>query len=164
MTRSCGTGSSHPMSIYMRHSAAAQAMQTVHPDPTPDSATALPASASHSRFFQRLHRRYAEQLTLLAPGPPLHESMAQTLQHLLGQGNETGAALRILRQLVLERLVRLDCEAQAPLQTITRSMTELAELALDQACRQARKDLGARHGTPQGPEGQEVELWVMGMG
>ena len=164
MTRSCGTGSSHPMSIYMRHSAAAQAMQTVHPDPTPDSATALPASASHSRFFQRLHRRYAEQLTLLAPGPPLHESMAQTLQHLLGQGNEMGAALRILRQLVLERLVRLDCEAQALLQTITRSMTELAELALDQACRQARKDLGARHGTPQGPEGQEVELWVMGMG
>ena len=164
MTRSCGTGSSHPMSIYMRHSAAAQAMQTVHPDPTPDSAIALPASASHSRFFQRLHRRYAEQLPLLAPGPPLHESMAQTLQHLLGQGNEMGAALRILRQLVLERLVRLDCEAQAPLQTITRSMTELAELALDQACRQARKDLGARHGTPQGPEGQEVELWVMGMG
>ena len=154
-----------PMSIYMRHSAAAQAMQTVHPDPTPTVAVAPScADASHSRFFQRLHRRYADQFALLAPGPPLRETMEQTLQHLIGQGNGLGAALRILRQLVLERLVRLDCEAQAPLQTVTRSMTELAELVLDRACQQVRTDLDARYGAPQGPEGQQVQLWVMGMG
>ena len=148
----------------MQHSAAAQAMQTVHPDTTHAGAVAPSTDASHSRFFQRLHRRYADQLALLPPGPPLHETMEQTLQQLVGQGNDLGAALRILRQLVLERLMRLDCEAQAPLQTITRSMTELAELVLDRACQQARADLDARYGVPQGPEGQEVQLWVMGMG
>ena len=152
------------MSTYMQHSAAAQAMQTVHPDTTHAGAVAPSTDASHSRFFQRLHRRYADQLALLPPGPPLHETMEQTLQQLVGQGNDLGAALRILRQLVLERLMRLDCEAQAPLQTITRSMTELAELVLDRACQQARADLDARYGVPQGPEGQEVQLWVMGMG
>ena len=140
-------------------------MQTVPTDLTPPfSAGALSANASHSRFFQRLHRRYADHLALLPPGPPLHGAMEQTLQQLRGQGHELGAALRILRQLVLERLVRLDCEEQAPLQTITRSMTELAELALDHACQKARKDLGERYGAPQGPEGQEVQLWVLGMG
>ena len=164
MTRSCGTGSMPPMSIYLRHSAAAQAMQTVHPDPTHAGAVAPSTVASHSRFFQRLHRRYADQLPLLPPGPPLHETLEQALQQLIGQGNDLGAAMRILRQLVLERLVRLDCEEQVPLETITCSMTELAELVLDRACQQARTDLDARYGAPQGPEGQEVQLWVMGMG
>ena len=130
----------------------------------PSRPGAVPANASHSRFFQRLHRRYADQLALLPPGPPLRPAMEQTLAHLLGQGNDLGTALRILRQLVLERLMRLDCEAHAPLKTITCSMTELAELVLDRACQQARADLDARHGAPQGPEGQAVQLWVLGMG
>lgn len=164
MTRSCAVRSLPSMSIYLRHRTAAQAMQTVHPDPTSLGTDVPCAKASHSRFFQRLHRRYADQLALLPPGPPLQDGMEQALQQLLGQGNALGAALRILRQLVLERLVRLDCEEQAPLQTITRSMTELAELALDHACQKARKDLGARYGAPRGPEGQEVQLWVIGMG
>ena len=142
-------------------------MQTVHLDRSnaPNAHAGLaPAEASHSRFFQRLHRRYADHLALLPPGPPLRETMEQALQQLLDRGDGLGTALRILRQLVLERLMRLDCEAQAPLQTVTRSMTELAELALDRACHQARADLDARHGAPQGPEGQAVQLWVMGMG
>ena len=37
----------------------------------------------------------------------------------------------MLRQLVMERLIQLDCEAQTPLADITRAVTELAELALD---------------------------------
>ena len=130
----------------------------------PAGQSTAPVDASHSRFFQRLHRRYADQLELLAPGAPLRAGMEQALERLLDQGNDLGTALRILRQLVLERLMRLDCEAHAPLKTITCSMTELAELALDHACRQARADLDARHGAPQGPEGQDVQLWVLGMG
>ena len=119
------------MSIYLRHSAAAQAMQTVHPDPTHAGAVAPSTVASHSRFFQRLHRRYADQLPLLPPGPPLHETLEQALQQLIGQGNDLGAAMRILRQLVLERLAVLDCDAGASLQDVTACMTHLAELALD---------------------------------
>lgn len=142
----------------MRLSLAAQAMQTVHLDST----DAERGPAAHSRFFQRLHRRYGAQLALLPPGPPERATLEQALASLVG--HDTGTALRILRQLVLERLMRLDCEDQAPLKTITRAMTELAELALDRACQQARADLDARHGAPRGPGGQPVQLWVIGMG
>ena len=159
MTRSCCMQPCHPCRFICGHHAA-HAMQTVLPNNTP-----IPLDgAAHSRFFQRLHRRYGSQLDMLAPGTPRRSTMEQALQALLDGGNDTGSALRILRQLVLERLMRLDCEAQAPLAVVTQAMTELAELALDRACTQARTELDARHGAPCGPDGQPVQLWVIGMG
>ncbi|GAB3365302.1 MULTISPECIES: bifunctional [glutamate--ammonia ligase]-adenylyl-L-tyrosine phosphorylase/[glutamate--ammonia-ligase] adenylyltransferase [Giesbergeria] len=127
-----------------------------------DNADASPAN--HSRFFQRLHRRYGAQMAALPPGAPVRASMEQTLTTLRAQGSDTGTALRTLRQLVMERLMRLDCETQAPLDVVTRAVTELAEVALDHACRQARQELDERHGAPCGPEGQPVQLWIIGMG
>ena len=120
--------------------------------------------AQHSRFYQRLQRRYADEWPLLPPGAPVRASMLHTLAALQERGQPLPAALRILRQLVMARLVELDCCAQAPLDTITQATTELAEIALDQACRQARTELDSRHGAPCGPEGQPVEFWVIGMG
>ncbi|ABM35192.1 bifunctional [glutamate--ammonia ligase]-adenylyl-L-tyrosine phosphorylase/[glutamate--ammonia-ligase] adenylyltransferase [Paracidovorax citrulli] len=122
------------------------------------------AGAAHSRFHQRLQRRYAGETALLPPGAPTRQTMAGALQALRARGHDTGAALRVLRQLVMERLIRLDCEEGAPLSDITRATTELAELALDEALRQARQDLDARHGPPQGPDGGPVALWIVGMG
>ena len=44
-------------------------------------------------------------------------------------------------------------------------MTELAEFALDVACREARRELDALHGAPVGPARRSArELWVVGMG
>ncbi|EJE48717.1 glutamine synthetase adenylyltransferase [Acidovorax sp. CF316] len=120
--------------------------------------------AGHSRFLQRLHRRYAGDLTLLPAGAPRRAAMDTVCDALLARGNDTGTALRVLRQLVMERLIQLDCDGQAPLSDITCAVTELAELALDRACRHARQELDARHGAPQGPEGQAVQLWIIGMG
>lgn len=120
--------------------------------------------AGHSRFLQRLHRRYGGDLALLPPGAPRREAMDAVCDALLARGNDTGTALRILRQLVMERLIQLDCDGQAPLSDITCAVTELAELALDRACRHARQELDARHGAPRGPEGQPVQLWIIGMG
>jgi len=120
--------------------------------------------AAHSRFFQRLQRRYAADLPLLPPGPPVRATMAQACDALRARGCDTGTALRVLRQLVMERLIRLDCDEAAPLADITRAVTELAELALDQACQQARRELDERHGAPRGPDGQPVQLWIVGMG
>ncbi|MDD2712310.1 MAG: bifunctional [glutamate--ammonia ligase]-adenylyl-L-tyrosine phosphorylase/[glutamate--ammonia-ligase] adenylyltransferase [Simplicispira sp.] len=137
-------------------------MQTNHLDNTNTDESR--AAAAHSRFFQRLHRRYGAQLALLAPGAPVHASMAHTLATLQQGGHDIGTALRVLRHLVLERLIGLDCAARVPLEVVTRAMTELAELALDRACQQARADLDARHGAPCGPQGQPVQLWVIGMG
>ncbi len=129
--------------------------------------TALPSTsllANTSRFWQRVQRRYAAQAPLLPPGPVTPESLRTTLAALQAQDLELGAALRVLRQLVLARLLERDCTAQAPLAEITASMTHLAELALDCACQHARTTLDVRHGQPQGPQGQEVQLWVVGMG
>src|SRR5574344_525771 len=90
--------------------------------------------AAHSRFWQRLHRRYADVMQALPPGPPDRSTMALALQQLQTQhGMDISAALRVLRQLVMERLIVLDCAHAADLSVITKGVTELAELALDQA-------------------------------
>jgi [glutamine synthetase] adenylyltransferase / [glutamine synthetase]-adenylyl-L-tyrosine phosphorylase len=136
---------------------------------SPDfSSAAGPAASGYSRFVQRVRRRYAEWLPLLPPGAPVRASMQTALDALLAQGLETGAALRVLRQLVMERLVVLDCdgacENQAPLKIVTCAMTELAELALDVAMRESAKALDAQHGAPLAPGGERARMWVVGMG
>ena len=130
-----------------------------------NAAAGAPAPPStYSRFLQRLHRRYESQLPLLPAGAPDRASMRQALAALRAQSLECGAALRVLRQLVLERLITLDCDQQAPLGVVTRGVTELAELALDAACIQAFAELDARHGAPLAPDGRRAQMWVMGMG
>jgi glutamate-ammonia-ligase adenylyltransferase len=129
--------------------------------PTP---AAQVASSSYSRFVQRLRRRYAAELSLLPPGAPRRDSMTVAYEALRQRGDSVGDALRIVRQLVMERLVTLDCDAQAPLAVVTTAVTELAELALDIACQDACHELDAVHGAPLGPEGQRSQLWVVGMG
>ncbi|MBS0414128.1 MAG: bifunctional [glutamate--ammonia ligase]-adenylyl-L-tyrosine phosphorylase/[glutamate--ammonia-ligase] adenylyltransferase [Proteobacteria bacterium] len=129
---------------------------------TPDSPHLT--GAMHSRLVQRLRRRYADELPLLPPGTPDAAAMAATLQQLRGRGHATGAALRILRQLVMERLVVLDCELGAPLAIVTGVVTALAELALDVACTEAFEQLDARHGAPLTAAGERAQLWVVGMG
>ncbi|WP_291517914.1 bifunctional [glutamate--ammonia ligase]-adenylyl-L-tyrosine phosphorylase/[glutamate--ammonia-ligase] adenylyltransferase [Acidovorax sp.] len=139
-------------------------MQTPSADPRCAPRVPGVALAEHSRFFQRLHRRYEADLHLLPPGVPVLATMQQACDALLARGLDTGAALRVLRQLVMERLIALDCDSDLPLADVTRAVTELAELALDRACTHARRELDERHGAPCGPQGQPVELWIIGMG
>ena len=130
----------------------------------PDQTPATAVGSAHSRFVQRIRRRYEAELALLPPGLPDRAALQATFEALTARGHALGAALRILRQLVLERLAQLDCEAQAPLGGVTVAVTRLAEFALDAACRQALADLAQVHGTPLGPDGQPAQLWVIGMG
>jgi len=125
---------------------------------------APPAWSLHSRFAQRVRRRHETLLHLLPPGPPDLNAMAQVFGALRQAGHEPAAALRILRQLVLERLLTLDCDAAAPLSLITQAMTELAEFALDVACTQAFAALDEMHGVPTTPLGQRALFWIVGMG
>jgi len=120
--------------------------------------------AGGSRFFQRLERRYAEVFATLPNEIPHREILKQAYAQLRGQGHEVGAALRVLRQWTMYRLLRLDCEEGAALETITRSVTHLAEIALDEACKQAFQDLDARHGAPLTEAGTRAKFWVVGMG
>ncbi len=153
------------------------------PNATPLTAGLEEEGAAYSRCVQRLRRRYADQLPLLAAGPPERAAMQTALNALLAQGLTTGAALRVLRQIVMERLVVLDCEGdgptQAPLLVVTRAMTDLAELALDVAMCATRLELDALYGAPLVPPelvtvsetgvapvnpAVRASLWVIGMG
>ncbi len=125
------------------------------PQVSPDA----PTGSAYPRFLQRLRRRYADLLPLLPPGAPDHHSMAATLATLLARGEETGAALRILRQLVMERLATLDCDASADLSVVTHGMTALAELALQTASDCAQAELDLLHGAPTTEGGVRATWW-----
>ena len=118
----------------------------------------------YSRFVQRLHRRYADVLPLLEPGAPTRATLESCFEALVLTGLDTSAALRVLRQLTLERLAHLDCARQASLDSVTRSMTWLAEVTLDIAWQQVSSDLDALHGAPTKDGGQRAEMWIIGMG
>jgi glutamate-ammonia-ligase adenylyltransferase len=130
--------------------------------------------AGYSRFVQRIRRRYSAELVLLPPGDLSKGRMEQALETLLATGLDLGAALRVLRQLLLMRLAEADCDAGAPLVQVTGAMTDLAELALDRAWLQTQAELDDVHGAPmypdpsvpaaQGPVYKRAEFWVIGMG
>ena len=120
--------------------------------------------SSYSRFVQRLHRRYADELPLLPPGPPTRDSLSAAYAALQAKGLDTSAALRVLRQLTLERLAQLDCSRQADLAAVTQGMTWLAEVTLDIAWQQVMADLDSLHGAPTKANGERAEMWIIGMG
>ncbi|WP_310628112.1 bifunctional [glutamate--ammonia ligase]-adenylyl-L-tyrosine phosphorylase/[glutamate--ammonia-ligase] adenylyltransferase [Limnohabitans sp.] len=119
--------------------------------------------STYSRFVQRLQRRYANELHLLASGAPVLASM-QTCFATLRQTHSCSDALRMLRQLVMARLVVLDCDQRSPLAVVTQAMTELGEFTLDIAFREAQIQLDASYGMPTTPSGERATLWIIGMG
>ena len=61
-----------------------------------------PASGSdHSRFAQRIRRRYGAALNALTPGVPVRAVQEQLFASLRAQGHTVAAALRMTRQWVL---------------------------------------------------------------
>ena len=120
--------------------------------------------SQHSRYAQRIRRRYASQLGLLPQGLPDLAAIAALYRSLHQQGFDCPQSLRITRQLVLERVLTLDTEGAATVQTVTRCMTHLAEFALETACTVAQQVLDQIHGAPLGPDGKRSQFWVVGMG
>jgi glutamate-ammonia-ligase adenylyltransferase len=129
--------------------------------PTPSSVDAL---ASHSRFVQRVRRRYAAELPLLPEGLPSSAGISALVAQLQAGGRTLASALRVARQLVMERLAVLDVEQRAPLDAITSCMTHLAEATLELALAQARQEADERHGPPLTEAGEPIEFWIVGMG
>jgi glutamate-ammonia-ligase adenylyltransferase len=123
-----------------------------------------PCLASHSRFAQRVRRRFDAELALLPAGTPQPADLKTLFQTLRNRGQDCASALRITRALVLERLLCLDCEEQVPMVDITAVMTDLAELALNQALDEVLSNLDRAHGKPMSALGQRAQLWVVGMG
>jgi glutamate-ammonia-ligase adenylyltransferase len=126
--------------------------------------SAANASAGHSRFVQRIRRRYGTELALLEGGLPLRDNIDALIDRLQADGRGLASAMRVARQLVLERLAVLDVEHGASMEDVTRAMTELAETTLDRALAQAQIDADARYGAPRNEAGERVDFWVVGMG
>ena len=123
-----------------------------------------PAQADHSRFVQRIRRRYETELAWLIPGLPTRDSMLALVERLRESGRNLTAALRVARQLTIERLAVLDIEQGASLDDVTRVMTELAETTLDLALAQACADQDVRFGVPRNGTGERIDFWIVGMG
>ncbi len=117
-----------------------------------------------SRFGQRVRRRYADDLAWLPPGLPTPATIRQAFDTLQARSQDVGAALRMVRQLVLERLMALDCTRQATLAEVTQTMTTLAEIALDMAYQHSHLHLSAQHGQPLSEAGEPSEICIIGMG
>ena len=121
--------------------------------------------ASHSRFVQRVRRRYGAELALLPPGLPDRAAIVALVETLQADGGHgPAAALRIARQLTLERLAVLDVEESAALADITQAMTDLAEATLELALARTLADHDARFGVPRDADGKRIDFWIVGMG
>jgi len=123
-----------------------------------------PALSTHSRFVQRIRRRYAAELSLLPPGAIDAATVTELVQTLREGGRALPSALRVARQLCLERLACLDVEQALPLATVTSGMTALAEATLELALAQALAEAEERHGVPRDAQGRRIEFWIVGMG
>ncbi|HPO17930.1 MAG TPA: glutamine-synthetase adenylyltransferase, partial [Rubrivivax sp.] len=120
--------------------------------------------SAHSRFVQRIRRRYAAELALLPPGEIDAAVVGALVQRLRDGGRPLASALRVARQLCLERLACLDVDQAAPLAAVTQGMTALAETALELALAYALAEVEQRHGVPRDAQGQRIEFWIVGMG
>jgi glutamate-ammonia-ligase adenylyltransferase len=120
--------------------------------------------ADHSRFVQRVRRRYPAELALLADGLPNTPRIESLIDVLMAQGRSLESALRVARHVVIERLAVLDVEQAAAMEDITQAMTHLAEVTLNIALQHARAQLDARHGAPRTAQGTNIDFWVIGMG
>lgn len=141
-----------------------------HIDPVAPVGSGIPAPtvrADHSRYVQRVRRRYPQELALFAalePGVPLAPAIERMLDALLIQGVPLASALRITRQMVLERLATIDVEQHALLCDVTGAMTQLAEVTLDRALTEAQAEHDAKYGAPIDEQGRRIDLWIIGMG
>ncbi len=120
------------------------------------SLNSVDADAGHSRFVQRVRRRYAAELALLPPGAPDFDGLLALVAQLRAARHTLAAALRIARHLTLERLAVLDVEQACPLEVVTQTMTTLAEATLELALAQALDEADARHGPPLDAAGQRT--------
>ena len=125
---------------------------------------ATAATADHSRYVQRVRRRFGGEIAALAAGVPDAAAIAQLIDRFVQQGHTLAAALRVVRHAVIERLAVLDVEQAAPLEAVTSAMTALAEVALERALAQALSDEAALHGAPLDAAGRRIDFWIVGMG
>jgi len=132
-------------------------------EPT-DPSYSIPMTFSQkSRYARRVRQRYSQELDFLPPGVPQEAHLRRALQ-LLEERYSLDSALRILRQLVMERLLTLDCDLGLALKEVMLCICTLAQFALSHAAAYAKLTLAAQWGLPLNAAGEEAHIWVVAMG
>ncbi len=119
--------------------------------------------SDHSRYALHVRQRYAGQLSLLEEGVPSEAQFEATFNKLLPNYSFEDA-LRILRHLVVERLLSLDCDQGQSLQSVMTCISELAEFSLLKASAQAHRQLWEKHGIPISANSHPTSIFIMAMG
>ncbi len=128
----------------------------------------LQQAAAYSRWLAT--RLAADAELKLQVVSTLHApcTRAQLMDYLHAQPTADEAALgrrlRRLRQWVLARLMVRDLGGLADLAEVTASMTDLAEVAIQEALACLHRELAGIHGEPLDAQGQPQRLIVVGMG
>jgi glutamine synthetase adenylyltransferase len=119
-----------------------------------------------TRAILKIERLCANWLGCLPEGEPRQAMLDMAWREIEMQSPDQSIAnrLRILRQLVFRRLYQLDCEQGAPLVTVMRGMTDLAEFCIAKAMQSTHSELLIQHGSPRGMSGKPSQIWPVGMG
>ncbi|NWG87464.1 MAG: bifunctional [glutamate--ammonia ligase]-adenylyl-L-tyrosine phosphorylase/[glutamate--ammonia-ligase] adenylyltransferase, partial [Hydrogenophilaceae bacterium] len=135
---------------------------------TPSPQESIARAAEYSRYLQgRLNARTELQAWLEATlDLPFSRSEMSTWLAERPWTDEAGLkqALRLLRQNVMCRVIVRDLSGRADLAEVTRTLTDLAEVAVQQALAWLQADLASVHGEPLDSEGRPQQLIVVGMG
>lgn len=115
---------------------------------------------------------FGEWLEQAALEPVSQERIAQWFEELSGQSASKACldlptcrkVLRILRKRVFYVAMTRDLAGIAPLQEVVGAMSDLADLAVEQAYRSIMADLVEVHGIPRNSAGLAQEMIVIGMG
>jgi glutamate-ammonia-ligase adenylyltransferase len=101
---------------------------------------------------------------LAAPGLPGAATITDLVAHLQAQGLVLPAALRVARQLVLERLAVLDIEQAASLDDVTGGDDRAGRGDAGDRAGAGAGRCRCRHGAPRDGRGRRIEFWIVGMG
>jgi len=118
----------------------------------------------YSRFVRRVRARYGALSDKLEPGLINIAILNRAFDSLIQIFTKPDDALRVLRQLALERIAYLDCECSKTLDEITAMMTVLAEWSLTKAFELSFDELSRKFGVPCNVVGQQAKFWIIGMG
>ncbi|MDD3528669.1 MAG: bifunctional [glutamate--ammonia ligase]-adenylyl-L-tyrosine phosphorylase/[glutamate--ammonia-ligase] adenylyltransferase, partial [Gallionellaceae bacterium] len=133
-----------------------------------DSPSAIAAAADYSRYLRgRLDARpeLAAWLADACQAPFTRRTMTDFLAEAPMTDEDTlKRRLRDLRQRVMAVLIVRDLNRLADLAEVTRTCTELAEVAFETADDWHHRDLADVHGEPLDGQGQPQRLIVVGMG
>ncbi len=128
----------------------------------------VPSAAMASRFLSRwllADPQRSESLMQCAQAPMTPEHCQQLLQNSLEAGVALPAAMRRLRNLVVNTLITRDLSGIANLDEVVRTMTAFADFAIQTHLQALMQEMEIQHGTPIGNQSQRrQELIVIGMG